>query len=51
MKILDFIVVGLIQGQGLDFLVSHWHLGIAYVYVWAEFPLLGLAMARYKTAT
>ncbi len=46
--ILDFMVVGLIQGDGLKFLVSHWYISIAYLYVWAEVPLLGLAMSRFK---
>ena len=44
--ILDFIVVGIIQHHGISFLFSHWWLAIAYVYVWINLPLVGLAMNR-----
>ena len=46
--ILDFIVVGIIQGLGINFLFSHWPQAVAYVYVWINLPLVGIAMNRIQ---
>lgn len=43
---LDFTIEGLIKGEGLYYLISHWYLSIAYIYVWIEFPLLGIALKK-----
>ena len=42
--ILDYIVVGLIQGSGIGFLKSHWTSTIGYLYVWISIPFVGYAM-------
>lgn len=44
----DFITLGIIQGQGLQYLKTHWYLTIAYFYVWINLPLVGLALQRLK---
>ena len=46
--VLDFVVVGLVQGQGLTYLTSHWYVTIAYFYVWIELPMIGLALRKLK---
>ncbi len=46
--ILDFIYVGIVQGYGIDFVFSHWPQSIAYVYVWINLPLVGVAMKRIQ---
>jgi hypothetical protein len=43
---MDFIVIGLIKGDGISFLMSHWHLTIAYFYVWISLPLIGIALKK-----
>jgi hypothetical protein len=48
--IYDYITVGIIQGQGLHFLKSHWYITIAYFYVWIELPLIGLALRKLINA-
>lgn len=48
--IFDFITVGIVQGQGILFLKSHWYITIAYFYVWIELPLIGLALQKLTTA-
>ena len=44
--VMDFIVVGLIEGHGISFLISHWPQTIAYVYVWIPLPLVGIALKK-----
>ena len=44
--VLDYIVVGLIQGNGIHFLLSHWPLTLGYFYVWVSIPLVGIALKR-----
>ena len=46
--ILDFIVVGIIEGYGIDFIFSHWPQSIGYIYVWINLPLVGMAMNRIQ---
>ena len=48
--IFDFIAVGIVQGQGLLFIKSHWYITIAYFYVWIELPLVGLALQELTNA-
>lgn len=45
---LDYLVVGWHQGEGLDFLKSHWYLTGAYIYVWVELPVIGLALRKLR---
>jgi hypothetical protein len=47
--LLDFIVVGLYQGQGFHYLITHWYITIAYFYVWIELPLIGQAIRKLTT--
>ena len=44
--ILDLIFVGLIQGEGLHFLSSHWYLTMGYIAVWIEMPLIGKSLEK-----
>ena len=44
--ILDFIIEGLINGEGFYYLRSHWYISIGYIYVWIELPLLGIALKK-----
>jgi hypothetical protein len=46
----DFIIEGVIHGEGFRYLVSHWYLTLGYVLVWIELPLLGLALKSLKTS-
>ena len=46
--IIDYIIIGLIKGEGLKFLFSHWYLSIAYLYVWIEIPIIGLALKKLR---
>ena len=46
--IIDYIIIGLIQGEGIRFLFSHWYLSIAYFYVWIELPIIGLSIKKLK---
>ncbi len=48
LAILDFIVVGLLHGEGLRFLISHWYLTLGYFLVWIEAPLIGLVLKKLK---
>jgi hypothetical protein len=45
--IYDLVVVGLIGGEGLRYLISHWYITIAYLYVWIELPIIGLALDEF----
>ena len=49
--ILDYIVVGLIEGKGISFLISHWYLTVGYVEAIVVMPLVGLALKKLKDAT
>jgi hypothetical protein len=44
----DLIVAGVIGGEGFHFIVSHWYISLAYLYVWIILPLVGLALQKYK---
>ncbi len=44
--ILDYLFIGIIKGEGLHFLVSHWYLTIGYFAVWIELPLIGKSLER-----
>ncbi len=44
----DYITVGIIQGNGLHYLKTHWYLTIAYFYVWINLPLVGLALRELR---
>lgn len=44
--VLDFIVVGMIQGHGIYYLISHWPLTLGYLYVWISIPLVGASIKR-----
>ena len=47
--IYDFVVAGMLGGEGLHFLVSHWYISLGYLYVWIELPLIGLALQKFRT--
>jgi hypothetical protein len=42
--VLDYITVGLIGSEGIQFLASHWFLTLGYIAVWGVFPLIGKAL-------
>lgn len=44
--IFDYIIVGIIAGEGLGFLVSHWYLTLGYFAVWVELPLIGKTLEQ-----
>lgn len=44
--ILDLIFVGIIKGEGMHFLVSHWYLTLGYFVILIEFPLIGKTLER-----
>ena len=44
--ILDYIIVGIVAGEGLGFLVSHWYLTLGYFAVWVELPLIGKTLEQ-----
>ena len=44
--ILDYIFVGIIEGEGQHFLVSHWYLTLGYFAVWVELPLIGKSLEK-----
>ncbi len=46
--LLDFIIVGIIQGKGIHYLFSHWYISIAYIYVWPEAIIIALALKKLK---
>lgn len=46
--ILDYLVVGLIEGKGFSFLFTHWYLTIGYVEALVVIPLVGLALKIFK---
>jgi hypothetical protein len=46
--ILDFIVVGIIEGYGIQFVTSHWVQTLGYFYVWISIPLVGFALKKIK---
>lgn len=46
--VLDYVVVGVFKGEGFHFVISHWYISIAYLYVWIELPIIGLALKRLK---
>jgi hypothetical protein len=44
--VIDFIIVGVIGGEGLHFLVSHWGLALGYIAVWIVFPLIAISLEK-----
>lgn len=46
LSVVDYLVVGVIGGEGMGFLRTHWYVSMAYVYVWIELPLLGLGIRK-----
>lgn len=44
--ILDFIVVGIVEGSGIHFVKSHWVQTLGYFYVWISIPLVGFSMKK-----
>ena len=46
--LLDYLVVGLIEGKGMSFLISHWYLTIGYVEALVVMPLVGLALKKFS---
>ena len=44
--VLDFIVVGLIEGIGIHFVKSHWVQTLGYFYVCVSIPLVGFALNK-----
>lgn len=44
--ILDYIFVGIIAGEGLNFLFSHWYLTLGYIAVWIEIPIIGKTLEQ-----
>lgn len=44
--ILDLVFVGIIKGEGLHFLVSHWYLTLGYAAVWIEIPFIGKSLEK-----
>lgn len=44
--ILDYIFVGLVGGEGLHFLISHWYLTLGYFVVWIIFPLIAKSLEK-----
>jgi hypothetical protein len=42
--IFDFITVGLIENNGIRFLISHWYLTVGYIEAWVVMPLTGYAL-------
>jgi hypothetical protein len=46
--ILDYLVIGLIEGEGISFLISHWVLTIGYLEALVVIPLVGLALKKFK---
>jgi hypothetical protein len=44
----DLIAVGVIGGEGFHFLVTHWYISLAYLYVWLILPLVGLALQKFR---
>ncbi len=44
--IFDYIFVGILQGEGLHFLVSHWYLTLVYFVVWIELPVIGKTLEQ-----
>ena len=47
--IFDFIAVGIIEQKGISYIISHWPLSIAYLYVWIEIPIIGLVIKQIFT--
>lgn len=46
--ILDYLVVGLIEGKGINFLISHWPQSIGYLEALVVMPLVGFALNKFK---
>lgn len=45
--VFDFIICGIVQRRGLSYIVSHWYLSAAYVYIWFVVPMTGLALKTF----
>ncbi|MEN7981933.1 MAG: hypothetical protein ABFQ65_00615 [Nanoarchaeota archaeon] len=44
--IYDYIVIGLINGEGFNFLKTHWFLTAGYFLVWIFMPLTGVILSK-----
>ena len=49
--ILDLFVVGMIKGEGMHFLISHWILTVGYALVWVIFPLTAKILEKLSLKT
>jgi hypothetical protein len=49
--LLDYIITGIIQGKGINFLFSHWYLSIAYIYVWPVAIIIAMTLNKLKSLT
>ena len=48
LAILDYIMIGIIKGEGLYIFISHWYPTIAYIYAWIIGPLMGYTLHKLK---
>ena len=46
--LLDYIMIGLIAGQGIGFFQTYWLQSISYLTPWMVMPFIGIAMKRFK---
>lgn len=46
----DYIMVGVVQGEGLNFLRTHWFLTAGYFLVWIFIPAIGLTMSKLTSS-
>ena len=42
----DYIIIGIIHGEGLNFLRTHWILTVGYLEVWIIIPAFGLILSK-----
>ena len=48
LAIIDYIIAGIIQKNGIHVFISHWYITIGYFYVWIILPLFGYLLVRLK---
>lgn len=44
--VLDLFFVGIVKGEGMHFLISHWILTVGYIAVWILFPLTAKTLEK-----
>ena len=44
----DYIICGIIKGEGLNIFISHWYLTLGYFYVWIIGPFTGYILNKFK---